>query len=643
MRKVLFVLTLLYGVFGFCTSYAKTVQLGLYTTFDGEKYNKKKGPWGEGTMRMTPGTTYVAQGKKYLTLCDKLQGSFDGFHVTQATLNFNSGWRFEGTVDFVIANQTDKDRIIYTLKDGVLSFVKDARTKAKETIYIQNEDSLVISREMDDKSISVVTTSFYMNSLVVNSDKIHGYSVQKIFGNGCQKRQSHFVKSKRSFPSIVRYNYRIIEEWKPSTQNEAYYYDNTGRHIEVFSNNGFTTITRGEKEYVQFNSKRINKAYLEYNDAVFMFKDSVAQIKYSDNSIFDGHVYSNCINNDGDYSNAVKMLSSFFNNTLFSNTDITPFTGKYISEKDTRPIEWKYGHKVDDVIADKFVGTWSLYYGPYGSFNNLKEEGTMTISKDGSFKWFRKNIEYGKTTQYKRVIRDGKWDVNNNYLILNNNPSTTQYIQRVYPSTSGIKMTNAEVTAMDNAAKTEATKQQEKYRNGETEQTSNFDIVSMDGNTIRAFIGNYSYEFRKTTASNLSITSSNFIGRWACNDAVFDFKSDGTYTQYIREYISKWEWTEVYTISISGKWEYDGEYLIAYSNPTLCTVQIKMQSINTQVARSRVTAQQNYLAKEASTAQADHRKNDNPKTSFAKIIKWNGDSFILSDLNSNDYTFIKMK
>lgn len=624
---------------------AKEVKLGTYTTFVGENYKKKTGPQGEGTLVMKTNALYrTRNGESYPVMYDVLKGVFQDSHVTEATLQFNSGWVFKGTVDYYFEQSSPtKDKVTYILRNGTIES-DNIQFKTKVKLAFNDKDSFIVVREIDEKSFSVQTSKFNLSFQAQNGDMIQGYRVLNVFGKNCKRIENYMIKSTTRYLSNPNYYHdRYKDKWQLVQLGHSFC-DATGRKITIDKKQGTDIIRRGEKEYVEFNSKRILRALLVYNDALFQFKDSVAKINYRDKSSFEGHVYSKYLNNDGDFRNVNEMLTSLLGNLSFTNTDISPFTGKQFKEGDSHIIEWKYGHKIDDIKKELFTGNWVVSVGNYGSFNNLKEEGEINVKSDGTYTWISENWSYGNVTKYKTASREGKWNVNKNDFVLEPNPNATVYTQKVYPSTSISNITYNQLSQMNEEAMAEARQEQAKVRKSEELRPYNFDVVEFNNNEIKLFIGEFSYLLKKKTTKKTVITSSQIVGRWGTdNDIVFDFNENGTYTQYITNKITKWEWVEVYSVAISGKWSYDGNYLIAYSNPSLSAVQIRLESISTQVSRARVLARQNELKQIAIESQANHRKNDTPRTTIAKITRWDENSFRCRDTNNNETFFLRLK
>lgn len=127
------------------------------------------------------------------------------------------------------------------------------------------------------------------------------------------------------------------------------------------------------------------------------------------------------------------------------------------------------------------------------------------------------------------------------------------------------------------------------------------------------------------------------------SDKKYEFKADGTYTQYIYNVQYRMMWKEVYTVTISGTWFYDGINFVLVSDPSKSTVKIQIQSINSQANRTQVQSRQRQLNKIALESQAEHRAYDNPRTSIANISYSDRNSFICQDGNNNKFVFTRVK
>ena len=175
---------------------AKEVKLGTYTTFVGENYKKKTGPQGEGTLVMKTNALYrTRNGESYPVMYDVLKGVFQDSHVTEATLQFNSGWVFKGTVDYYFEQSSPtKDKVTYILRNGTIES-DNIQFKTKVKLAFNDKDSFIVVREIDEKSFSVQTSKFNLSFQAQNGDMIQGYRVLNVFGKNCKRIENYMIKS----------------------------------------------------------------------------------------------------------------------------------------------------------------------------------------------------------------------------------------------------------------------------------------------------------------------------------------------------------------------------------------------------------------------------------------------------------------
>lgn len=285
-------------------------------------------------------------------------------------------------------------------------------------------------------------------------------------------------------------------------------------------------------------------------------------------------------------------------------------------------------------------GEWDISESKKTASSNTAYEGTLSVREDKTFKMTEVTWEFGNVTKRKKITREGTYKVTGNNLVFSCEPSKTTVISRIYPTLYSSKMKLADIRRLDMEAKNEGVQEQQNIRTSGYETLLAFRFIDENPNQV---IISRDSQTLLLTRSEKKPQSKNLIGRWMSSDKKYEFKADGTYTQYIYNVQYRMMWKEVYTVTISGTWFYDGINFVLVSDPSKSTVKIQIQSINSQANRTQVQSRQRQLNKIALESQAEHRAYDNPRTSIANISYSDRNSFICQDGNNNKFVFTRVK
>ena len=653
---------------------AKKVNLGNYIVYDGEYEKRSATPIGAGQLSMSSkDNTFVNNnGEKEPCVIDVLQGIFEGNHVSSAKITFNSGVVYEGTVDYEIETQPKLyDKITYTLTGGVLQC--NNANGLRGTMEFDADEVVTIERRLDAMTVTAKTSVFNITSEKKDL-RFHGFLLSDLFGSPIIQIIPSYIEGSSNIKDLVvtrtneqrgktlstssgnilndirqqsaaNIGTRVAEKWGLMSQ-EPTIQDNNGKNIDITTDNGQNIIRRGDELLSYNNNKRVIEIIRHFDDAEYHYKDTIATINYKNGDVFKGQIYSSNLYNDGEYIEERKLLECFLKSPSTATAGIIPFTGT-LNKANNEVENFKYGHSYNSIVESDFIGMWNVSTGKFPSFDNMTEEGHINILPDHSYEWTIKQRNYGgydEPTVFMDSQRYGEWKIIDNYLVLTDKPEKTKLDKRAFPSSIGVKKMS-DITALNEKYKKEALDEMEKLKHNAT-VSSEFDILDESPSIIRMFIGKLTYSFAKISdnSTEQKVNIDKLIGRWgvADTDEIYDFNADGTYTSYRSTQDVKANWTESYTVCMTGTWSYEDNVLILITIPSETIVQAKV--INPEPwATARVPARNKELLQIAMEEQAEHRATDLTIGSFSTIISWSDEYFkCKKNTNGEIYDFVRL-
>jgi hypothetical protein len=226
---------------------------------------------GEGVMKVNN-----SNNPKKITLFDSVSGTFNNGTVTNAVVNFSSGWVFTGTLKYEVRDITGATLVLrYNLLDGVLEQVTKRGTDNeghRKVADVQKNNPLIIERISNYK-----TGSFTIKDLKITSTLDVEIKDEWVDFFKC----NHGVKVVRTKISQSEYS----DDWGLA---------NTGDD-PVRLDNGWKIIKDGESfETPKGDLISKDKVVWHYKDGEISYHPDgnsfLAEVKYADGSSYEGSI-----------------------------------------------------------------------------------------------------------------------------------------------------------------------------------------------------------------------------------------------------------------------------------------------------------------------------------------------------------------
>ncbi len=288
-------------------------------------------PKGEGMLSVVAYNRYAST-----KVLDVIEGVFDGNHVTNAKLKFNSGYQFVGDLDYDVSENGNDEVYTYNL-DG---YLMDNTGKG-----LLLDSAFVIRRHTDFSTFRTMIEDF------VGSSYLYYLDNEYTSLTGCDT-----LKVLRKV-SISEKKPGIWQHILDFAENEPVYYYNNGAVVTKFKN-GFT-VDRKDASFV-VKDGHLSEFLKDYEEGFFHYvKDGQSQIIYYDGSKYEGTL---SISSDHECRSIEEEVSTYLEVPRMNDYRIMYHDGTSTLANGKRDV-WKNGltDYQNNKIAGNYEGRKELY------------------------------------------------------------------------------------------------------------------------------------------------------------------------------------------------------------------------------------------------------------------------------------------